>query len=233
MPCQHIITWYKRPFLIKNNYINIRKGLTVLRKNILTAALLASLLLLLPSCGMQQQADEKPSYEETKKMVVDILKTDEGKKAIQEVLQNEEMKQVLIMEQDLVKKTIQDSLISEDGHKNLQKIFSDPEFLVKYAKSLQKEHEEIIKGLMKDPEYQKMLLDILQDPEMQKSIQNTIKSQEFRKHLQEVILETMESPLFKAKIDEAVLKAAKEALKETGKSSGDENQQEDHGSSSH
>ena len=46
-----------------------------------------------------------------------------------------------------------------------------------------------------------MFIEVLQDPEMQKSVQSTIKSQEFRKHLQDVILETLESPLYKVKIE--------------------------------
>lgn len=204
-----------------------------MRKNvhILTAFLLFSFILL-PSCGMQPQSNEKSNYEEIKKMVVDILKTDDGKKAIQEVLKNEEMQQTLIMDQKIVTETIQNSLVSEQGSKTLQKIFDDPKFVENYAKNLQKEHEEIIKGLMKDPDYQKMFIEVLQDPEMQKSVQSTIKSQEFRKHLQDVILETLESPLYKVKIEEALLKAAKEAMQNSEKSSGDQKQKSENSGNS-
>lgn len=181
---------------------------------------------------MQPQANEKSNYEEIKKMVVDILKTDDGKKAIQEVLKNEEMQQTLIMDQKIVTETIQNSLVSEQGSKTLQKIFDDPKFVENYAKNLQKEHEEIIKGLMKDPDYQKMFIEVLQDPEMQKSVQSTIKSQEFRKHLQDVILETLESPLYKVKIEEALLKAAKEAMQNSEKSSGDQKQKSENSGNS-
>ncbi|KHF28870.1 Spore germination protein GerD precursor [Anoxybacillus sp. BCO1] len=39
-------------------------------------------------------------------MVVDILKTDEGKKAIQEVMSDEKVKQQLVMDQEVVKKRL-------------------------------------------------------------------------------------------------------------------------------
>ena len=49
--------------------------------------------------SLRWQFWSKPAgdYEETKKMVVDILKTDDGKKAIQQVMSDEKMKSELIM----------------------------------------------------------------------------------------------------------------------------------------
>jgi spore germination protein D len=166
--------------------------------------------LTISGCAPKEEAGQV-DYEETKKMVVDILKTDDGKKALQEVMKDEEMKQVLIMDQKVVTETIQTTLTSDKGAKFWQKVFEDPKFVESFAKSLQEEHEKVIKELMTDPEYQKLLIEVLQDPEMEKSIQTSIKSQEFRKHLQEVIMETLSSPLFKAKIQDTLLKAAEEA----------------------
>ena len=54
-------------------------------------------------------------YEKTKKMVVDILKTDDGKKAIQDVLSDESVKSELIMNQDIIKKTVEETLASDKG----------------------------------------------------------------------------------------------------------------------
>ena len=75
---------------------------------------------------------------------------------------------------------------------------------------------------MADPEYQKLLIGIFQDPEMEKTLQTSIKSQEFRTHLQDVIMETLSSPIYKAKIQETLLKAAEEAGQQGGQSSGKE-----------
>jgi spore germination protein D len=171
---------------------------------------------LISGCAPREESVGQVDYEETKKMVVDILKTDDGKKALQEVMKDEEMKQVLVMDQKIVTETIQTTLTSDKGAKFWQKVFEDPKFVETFAKSLQEEHEKVIKGLMTDPEYQKLLIEVFQDPEMQKSMQTAMKSQEFRKHLQDVVTETLSSPLYKAKIQETLLKAAEEAGQQAG-----------------
>ncbi|WP_191559273.1 spore germination lipoprotein GerD [Metabacillus idriensis] len=175
---------------------------------------------ILASCSPQDQPAGQLDYEETKKMVVDILKTDDGKKAIEEILANDDMKQNLIMDQKVVSDTISKTLTSEKGVEFWQKTFEDPKFTESFAKSLKTEHEKVIKGLMKDPEYQEMLIGVFQNPEMEKEMTKVLQSQEFRKHLQEVITETISSPLFKTKMEETLLKAAKEMQQEGGSSGG-------------
>ena len=53
---------------------------------------------------------EEMDYEKTKKMVVDILKTDDGKKPLQDVLSDESIKSELIMNQDIVTKTVEEHI---------------------------------------------------------------------------------------------------------------------------
>ncbi|MBO1515299.1 spore germination lipoprotein GerD [Metabacillus bambusae] len=196
------------------------------RYSLLMIVSMTIICLTISGCAPKEEAGQV-DYEETKKMVVDILKTDDGKKALQEVMKDEEMKQVLIMDQKVVTETIQTTLTSDKGAKFWQKVFEDPKFVESFAKSLKEEHEKVIKGLMTDPEYQKLLIEVLQDPEMEKSIQTSMKSQEFRKHLQELIMETLSSPLYKAKIQDTLLKAAEEAGQGgSGQSSGGESGQE-------
>ncbi|MBZ5753722.1 spore germination lipoprotein GerD [Metabacillus rhizolycopersici] len=193
------------------------------RYSLLMILTLLIISVLISGCAPKEESAGQMDYEETKKMVVDILKTDDGKKALQEVMKDEEMKQVLVMDQKVVTDTIQTTLTSDKGAEFWKKTFEDPKFTESFAKSIQKEHEKVIKGLMADPEYQKMLIGIFQDPEMQKTLQTSIKSQEFRTHLQDVIMETLSSPIYKAKIQETLLKAAEEAGKQGEQSSGEEN----------
>lgn len=180
-------------------------------KKWLLLLLYASLsLLILTSCAPAEQETERMDYDQTKKMVVDILKTDEGKKAIEQVMNEEEVKQQLIMDQAIVKDTIQNTLTSEKGSEFWKKIFEDPKFAESFAKSLQKEQEKIIKQLMKDPDFQKSLIELFQNPEMEKQMLTVLKSQEYRGHIQKIMTETFESPLYKAKIQDLLLKAAEE-----------------------
>lgn len=169
-----------------------------------------SCVLALAGCAQQEKTPAQPDYDQTKKMVVDILKTDEGKKAIQEVMSDEKVKQQLVMDQEVVKKTIEETLTSDKGKAFWKKVFEDPKFAQNFAKSMKEEHEKLLKALMKDPEYQAMIVDIMQNPEMKKLIQTEMKNKDFRAHLQKVITETFSSPLFKAKIEDILIKAAEE-----------------------
>ncbi|MBO0994181.1 spore germination lipoprotein GerD [Bacillus sp. SD088] len=169
---------------------------------------------LLASCGGADGGNEKLDYDQTKKMIVDILKTDDGKKAIQEIISDEDIKQQLIMNEDIVKSSIEQALTSKKAEDFWKKAFQDPKFAEAMAKSLKTEHEKLLTDLMKDPQYQQLFIDVLKDPELQKEYATVVKSKEFREHLQQVISETLESPLYKAKIEDILQKEAKKAGEE-------------------
>jgi spore germination protein D len=188
-----------------------------------TPLLLLSYFLILSACAPPEPSPPPPDYDQTKKMVVDILKTDEGKKAINEIMKDEKIKQELIMDQAVVKQTIEQALTSKKGEDFWKKMFKDPKFAESFAQSLKTEQEKMLKALMKDPEYQAMIIDILQNPEVEKSMITVLKSKEFRTHLQQVITETFESPLFKAKIQDLLLKAVEDMQ---GTKKKDEDQEE-------
>jgi spore germination protein D len=61
-----------------------------------------------------------------------------------------------------------------------------------------------------------MMIEVFKEPEIQKERADALKSKEYREHLQKVITETVDSPLFKAKIQELLLKAAEEANSKSG-----------------
>ena len=168
--------------------------------------------MLLSSCASPEASGgEQIDYEQTKKMVVDILKTDDGKKAIKEVMTDDKMKETLVMDQQVVADTIQRTLTSENATEFWKKTFSDEKFAKGIAKSMRTENEQILKDLMNDPEYRGMMIEVFKEPEIQKEMADALKSKEYREHLQTVISETLESPLFKVKMQELLLKAAEES----------------------
>jgi spore germination protein D len=177
-------------------------------KNIL---LLLPIMVFLSSCGATDSGNGgQIDYEQTKKMVVDILKTDDGKKAIQELMADESMKEKLVMDQKVVSDTIEQTLTTDKAIEFWKKTFSDSKFAAGVAKNMRAENEKILKDLMNDPEYRAMMIEVFKEPEMQKELADALKSKEYREHLKEVITETLESPLYKAKIEESLLKAAEE-----------------------
>ncbi|WP_075980356.1 spore germination lipoprotein GerD [Bacillus massilinigeriensis] len=183
------------------------------------------LLLILPTvmistgCAQGDLAAEQMDYEETKKMVVDILKTDDGKKAIQEVMKDDSMKEQLVMDQKVVSNTIQKTLTSDKGTEFWKKSFEDPKFADAMAKSMNKENEKLLKELMNDPEYRGKMIEILKDPELEKEVTTILKSKEYREHLQKVITETFNTPSFKTEIQGILMKAAQEAQNKEEKKS--------------
>ncbi|MFK2826886.1 spore germination lipoprotein GerD [Bacillus sp. B190/17] len=170
------------------------------------------LIFSLAACGggAADVGNAQMDYDATKKMVVDILKSDDGKKAIQEMMKDEKVKQQLVMDQKIVAQTIEQTLLSKKGEEFWKEAFKDPKFASSIAKGMKKEQEELLKELMKDPQYQQMMLDIMQDPEYEKNVTKLLKSKEYREHLQKITTEIFESPLYKAKIQDILLKAASE-----------------------
>lgn len=185
--------------------------------------LISCSLLLMSACTEEEKSGKEADYEATKKMVIDILQTDDGKKALKEVMTDEEMKKQLVIESDLVKEAIDQALTSDKGKDMWTKLFEDPTFVEGFAKSMSDEQKKLMKDLMNDSTFQKQMLELLQDPEMTKQVLNLMKSQDFRSHLEETIEETLETPVFQKKIQDILLKAAeKQGEKEEKGQSGSE-----------
>ncbi|PLT31366.1 spore germination lipoprotein GerD [Peribacillus deserti] len=174
--------------------------------------LLSAFFLTLSGCNLAggSNHEEKVDYEETKKMVMDIIKSEDGKKAFQEVLKDPKIREQFVLDDPLVTNTIQTNLTSDKSKTFWQKNLSDPKFASTYAKSLKSEHEKLLKDLMKDPAYQKQIISLMQDPQLSSSYLKVLQSQQYRDTVQKVMLETMDSPLFKAKMQDTIIKAAEE-----------------------
>ncbi|WP_078551208.1 spore germination lipoprotein GerD [Bacillus alkalicellulosilyticus] len=171
----------------------------------------------------EASANQTPDYESTKKMMVDMLQTEEGKEAIKEIMTtDEELQQAIIMDQAFVRKTIQDTLTSEQGRQFWQETMKDPEFAKAFAESIQKENEELLKTLMKDPEYQEMMMIILKDPEMEKAALDLMQTKEYRQQVMTIMTEAFESPYFKAQVSEILSTVVQEQTQKPASQSGGE-----------
>jgi spore germination protein D len=171
------------------------------------------ILAALSGCAQKEaQGSTQTDYEATKKMLVDLLKTDEGKKAIKEVLSDKEIQQEMLIDQEIVKQTIEKQLLSEKGQKFWQKLFKDPKFTAAFAKSMRKEHEKLMKDLIKDPAYQAEVMKIMQNPKIAQKLLELVDTQQVKTEMKKVMLETFESPLVQAQIQEMLKKAAHDEI---------------------
>lgn len=159
---------------------------------------------------IEEEEKKGTDYETTKKIVVDILQTEDGKKAIQEAISDEEMKQELVIQSDIVKESINQLLDSNEGVEMWTHLFEDPAFVEGFVKSTEESQKKMMNQLMVDAEFQEKMLDLLQNPEIMKQTLKVVKSQQFREHLDKIVQENLNSPLFLAKVEETLLKAAEE-----------------------
>lgn len=190
-------------------------------------------VLLITGCNSNGDKKETGDYESTKKMVADILKTDEGKKAITEVLTGDDMQQTYVIESPAMKEAVTEALSSDKGKEFWEKMFKDPKFVESFATALQDQQKDILKNLMSDSDYQKKLIEILSNPDMEKQFLTVVKGQDFRSHLEKVMEEAFSSPMFQAKLADLILQAAQEMKPpQEGESSGGDSSGGDSGSGS-
>lgn len=183
----------------------------------LTSSLIA-LALVLTSCGAPTQANQQVSYKDVKSMVIDILKTEDAQKALQESSQQlsgysaQQSKLLSVQDQEEVRLAIKDVISSPDYDKVIKKLMTDTRFAGEFAKAVNKENKDIHKELIKDPSYQQELIKTLQNPEMEKLILEVLKSAQYRKEVMSLMQESMQNPLFRLEVLDLMKKAVKEEL---------------------
>ncbi|MGZ9587267.1 spore germination lipoprotein GerD [Paenibacillus marinisediminis] len=187
-------------------------------KSIYTACLGLGLMLIVSACGMEPQASSNLNYKEVKTMVVDILKTEEGKKAITEAQSGGSsgggMKTQALnpQQEEQIKTAVKDTLTSSEYKDVIEKVMKDPKFAGEFAKAINKENKNLHKDLIKDPDYQKSVGDIMKSPEVMKAYMDVTKSPEYRKQLMAIMKESMSSPLFKLEVMDLLTKVVQEEL---------------------
>lgn len=175
-------------------------------------------LFLLMSCGSEQQAQpQQQSYKDTKTMVLDVLKTEDAAKAIQEASTKSKDKTLQLLstgEGQQIQLAVKDLLTTENhGVKMLEKTMTDPKFAGDFAKAAEKNIKQIQKDLLKDPDYQKSLIETMNNPDYQKIIMETMKNQKYRQQMKEVVIESLQSPIFKAELIGMFQRAVQEEMK--------------------
>lgn len=197
-----------------------------------------ALTIVLSSCGAETSGGQQQiSYKDMKSMVIDILKTEDAQKALQESTQQlsgysmQESKLLSVQDQEEVRLAVKDVISSPDYDKVIKKLMTDTRFAGEFAKSVNKENKTIHKELIKDPQYQAELLKTFNNPEMEKMILEVLKSAQYRKEVMSLMQESMQNPLFRLEVLDLMKAAVKEELQtkpdEKVKKSGGEGKQEE------
>ncbi|TMV44056.1 spore gernimation protein [Paenibacillus mesophilus] len=197
------------------------------------------LLPLLIACGSggSSEGSSSSGYKDTKSMVLDILKSDDGKKAIKEASKTGDEtatgmiqaqsaqsggggggKIQMLSAQDAqqLQLVVKDVLTSDGSDKMLKAMMTDPKFAGDFAKALQKENKQLQKDLMKDPEYQKQMLDLMKNPDYEKLMIDNMKSAQYRQQVMTIMQEALQSPLYRLELMTLLKKVMEEEAQPKG-----------------
>lgn len=175
------------------------------------------------SCAPMEEQEAKPEYQETKQIVLDIIQTEDGKKAISKVIVDDETKRRLLMDEAFIKDTIHETLLAEDHKEIWQKFMMDPEFATEYAQQMEDQYKDFIKDLMKDPDFRKDMIEILHEPEMGEHFLEMTKTNEFRTETMDVMQESLRNPYFRLQIRDLLKQVSFEDLQSEESGEGGEN----------
>ncbi|ASA24330.1 spore germination lipoprotein GerD [Paenibacillus donghaensis] len=210
-----------------------------------SAGIAISCVMALTACGGEQSSSSsgQGGYKEMKTMVVDILKSDDGRKAVEEALSGSEsgatgsglsMKMMPLQTNAEIRVAVKDTLTSPEYQKEIEKIMTDPKFAGDFAKAVNSQSKELHLQLIKDPSYQKSVGEIMKSPEMTKMFLDLTKTADYRKQTMTIMQEAMQNPLFRMEVLNLLKTVVQEELQpkvekkgEKGKSGGEQSGSED------
>ncbi|HWL25234.1 MAG TPA: spore germination lipoprotein GerD [Ureibacillus sp.] len=185
-----------------------------------------SLLSLLFALMMLASCSDSPgpsmSYDEVKKIMIDSIQTEDGKKALRQLLEDPSIRELIVLDHNEVETAIKDTLLSEEAQEFWKKQFNDPAFKEAMAKSMKEQQTDIMTQLIKNATFQEDLVSFFGQPEMQKQLETILKSATLRKQMEEVVKETIDDPLLQTKWQELIRKSGEgssSSSKEGGKES--------------
>ncbi|CAM5203288.1 Spore germination protein D OS=Ureibacillus acetophenoni OX=614649 GN=SAMN05877842_1054 PE=4 SV=1 [Ureibacillus acetophenoni] len=97
------------------------------------------------------------SYDEIKKIMIDSIQTEDGKKALRQLLEDPSIRELIVLEHTEVETAIKDTLLSENAQEFWKKQFEDPAFKEAIAKSMKDQQTDIMTQLIKNATFQEDL----------------------------------------------------------------------------
>ncbi|KPV44122.1 hypothetical protein AN477_08610 [Alicyclobacillus ferrooxydans] len=184
------------------------------------------------SAGADASSATQPDYSGTKQMVLDILHSGEGKKALSEVLQDPTLRTQWLVSQTDVSTAMEKALTSGKNQSLLSQQLKDPKFAAALAKAIEPELLAQQKQLMKDPTYQKDMLVLLKSPDFSKQVEDLMQTPPFRGLIMKVMTEALQTPSFRMQFQDALKQAVAESMQSVGGQSSGKGQSGGSGGSS-
>jgi spore germination protein D len=207
----------------------------MVKRLLMSALMISCLALAVAGCGSEPSggSGQTMEYRDMKQMVIDILKTEDAQKALQEqsrITGPGGFQMLSASDRENIRLAIKEVLLSPDARTVLEELMTDTRFAGEFAKAVNKENKQIHKDLLKDPSYQQDLVNVFKGPEMEKVILDALGSTNYRKRIVTIMQESLQSPMIKLQMYELLRQAVREELnpknparkKEEGKDGGEE-----------
>lgn len=193
-----------------------------MKRHLYVVSMLAVSILLLTSCAMGGGGGGGESsgmtYKDMKSMVIDILKTEDAQKALQESMSTQSgytaqsSSMLNVQDQEQIRLAVKDVLLSPEYDKVLKSLMTDPKFAGEFSKAVNELNKDIHVELIKDPQYQEGLVEAFQSEDLNKVILKVIKGSEYRKELMSLMQDSLNNPIFRMQMFELMRKAIAEEL---------------------
>ena len=168
-------------------------------------------LSLLTGCGMDtQHASANVSYKETKSMLLDILKSEEGQKAITAAQVAKPSKLLQGTDGALIRVAVKDVMTDPKYPDALKSIMTDPQFAAAFAKAIEKQQKDMYKDMLKDPAYQALLLGVMKDKEFEQILIEVLRGKTYRKEAMQIFQDALKVPAFQVELVKLFMKAKTE-----------------------
>jgi spore germination protein D len=188
----------------------------------------------LAGCGSEPSGGggQTIEYRDMKQMVIDILKTEDAQKALQEQSRISGVggfQTLSATDRENIKLSIKEVLLSPDAATLLEELMTDTRFAGEFAKAVNKENKQIHKDLLKDPSYRQDLVSVFKGPEMEQVILEALNSPNYRKRIVTIMQESLQSPMIKLQLYELLRQAVREELNPNNKKSKQQDEEKQSG----
>jgi len=169
---------------------------------------------------------QQMNYKDMKSMVIDILKTEDAQKALQESASAQsgytaQSSSLLnVQDQEKIKVAVKDVISSPDYDSVIKSLMTDTRFAGEFAKAVNDMNKDLHEQLVKDPQYQEGLVAAFESEEMQKVILKVLKGTDYRKEVTSLMQESLKNPIFRLEMLELMKKAVSEELSTPPESGG-------------
>lgn len=206
-----------------------------MKRQLLFLSMLAASVCLLTSCAMGGGGGGESSgmnYKDMKSMVIDILKTEDAQKALQESMSSQSgytaqsSTMLNTQDQEQIRLAVKDVLLSPEYDKVIRTLMTDPKFAGEFSKAVNEMNKDLHIELIKDPQYQEGLVEAFESENLQQVILKVVKGSDYRKELMSLMQESLNNPIFRMQLLDLMKKAVADELtvepKEKSNSSGDQ-----------